>query len=68
MNKAGYYGPLDARIAVAWNWISVPPPSAYTDTLRLRFDGLARRFQLPPPCFACPPGPSVEMVYVRLAR
>lgn len=60
----GFYRQDEGNVAVAWNYIDPPAPAAFTDTLRLRGDGLVRRMKLPPPCLVCPPGPEVELLYV----
>jgi hypothetical protein len=48
---------------VAWNLVSSPTPIAYGDTLRFRRDTLVRRAALPPSCFGCGSGPTVEFLY-----
>lgn len=61
----GYFEQLDDKVAIAWNYITAPPKSGYTDTLTLRVDGLSRLVHRPPSCFTCPVGPLAEYVYVR---
>lgn len=60
----GFYRQDEGNVAVAWNYITPPPAEAFTDTLRLRGDGLVRRMKLPPACLTCPPGAEVELLYL----
>jgi hypothetical protein len=65
LRGGGYFEQLDDKVAIAWNYITVPPRSGYTDTLTLRVDGLARFVHRPPTCFTCPVGPLAEYLYLR---
>lgn len=64
----GYFEQLEDKVAIAWNYITVPPKTAYTDTLILRVDGLARYVNRPPTCFTCPVGPLAEYLYSRVQK
>jgi hypothetical protein len=59
----GYFEQQAERVMVAWNLVSSPTPIAYGDTLRFRRDTRVRRAALPPSCFGCGSGPTVEFLY-----
>jgi hypothetical protein len=61
----GYFEQLEDRVAIAWNYISAPPRSGFTDALRVIPEGLSRKLRMPPSCFTCPAGPLVDALYTR---
>jgi hypothetical protein len=65
--SGGYFRQQGASLAVAWNWISVPPDSGYADTLRVRHNRITRMVTLPRACVACLAGQRVPFTYSRAA-